>query len=176
MLVYRGWTTPLVSRHPIISSSFCIQLYASPCPTPHCSLVFLTYATSCPTLCRSLPSWFHDDVVLVGYIPPLIPLLLNVKCPNTVVFPLVRKQDTLEPFPYLLAITLAPHRNIDISDLIDPNQSCAKVVKTETTFNEISPPLHIISLQWNPKSPETPLCYGLLPQGTLRGVCLHKAL
>jgi len=92
-----------------------------------------------------------------------------MESPDTVVFPLVRKQDFLKPFPYPPTITLAPHWNINIPDLVDPNQSCAKVVKT--TLDEISPLLHILNLQRYPKSPKTSL---QLPHPPLRSLTIGK--
>ena len=94
-----------------------------------------------------------------------------MKSPNPVVFPLIRKQDILKPFPYSLAITLTPHRNINVPDLIDPDQPCAKVVEAEATFNEIGPLLHILNLQGYPKPPETPL---QLPHPPLRSLTVGK--
>ena len=86
-------------------------------------------------------------------------------------FPLIGKQDTFKSFPYPPTITLTPHRGINIPDLIDPNQPCAKVVKAKTTFNEISPLLHIPNLQGYSKPPETPL---QLPHPPLRSLTIGK--
>ena len=79
-----------------------------------------------------------------------------MKSANTVMLPLVRKQNVFEPLPNSLA-TLTPHRNINTLDLIDANQTCSKVVKAETALDDVGPPLHIFNLQGYPKPPETPL-------------------
>ena len=80
-----------------------------------------------------------------------------MESPNTVVFPLVREQDVPKPLPYPLAIALAPHRNINVFDLIDSDQSHAKVVKAETTFNKVGSLFHILNPQGYPKLSKTPL-------------------
>lgn len=135
-------------------------------PTPCHSLTFLIYAVSCPTLRPSL-------VVLVSKQCPislsyrLIPLFLNMERLHTVMFPLTGKQNPLKSFPYPLTNTLTPQRNINVPDLVDSNQSRAEIVKAKTTFNEISPPLHMLNLQRYPKSPKTPLQFSHTPLRSL---------
>jgi len=76
---------------------------------------------------------------------------------NTIVFPLVREQNVLKPLPDPLAVTLMPHWNINILDLIDSDQPRAKVVKAETTLDKVGPIFHILNSQWDPESPKAAL-------------------
>ena len=81
-----------------------------------------------------------------------------MKCSDTVVLPLVRKQDILKPIPNpLTTFTLTPYRDIDTPYLIDSNQPGAEVVEAEAALKEISSLFHILNPQRNSKPPETPL-------------------
>jgi hypothetical protein len=86
-----------------------------------------------PTRCHSLLRLWSPSGVLVlrvllrhnlinhVNIQALIPLLLDMKCANTVKLPLVCKQDILEPLPHPLTGTLMPNGDINVLDLINAN-------------------------------------------------------
>ena len=94
-----------------------------------------------------------------------------MECLDTVVSPLVSEEYILEPFPNPPAITLAPRRNVNVLDLIDPDQSCTKVVKAETTFDEIGPLFHILNPQGYPEPPKASL---QLPHPPFRRLAIRK--
>jgi hypothetical protein len=94
-----------------------------------------------------------------------------VKSPDAIVFPLIRKQNVFEPFPDSLTLALVPHWNVNSPNLVDPNQPCTKIVKTETTFNEIGPLFDVVDSQWYPKSPKAALQF---PHSPLRSLAIGK--
>ena len=117
--------------------------------------LFITYASFCPTRSHSLAFLVHSDVISLVYC--LIPFFLYMKCADTVVLPLVGKQDLLKPLPNPPTLTFAPCRNIDVPNLVDPNKSRAKIVKPKTTLDEIGPLLHVLDLEGYSESTETSL-------------------
>lgn len=80
-----------------------------------------------------------------------------MKGPDTVVLPLVRKEDILKSLPDPLSITLAPRRDINIPDMVDSNQSCTKIVEAEATLDDVGPLLYVFNLQGYTKPAKTSL-------------------
>ena len=65
----------------------------------------------------------------------LIPFLLNMKPADAIIFPLVSKQDILKPLPHPFTRTLTPNGDIDVLDLIDPDESRPQVVKPKACLD-----------------------------------------
>jgi len=86
-----------------------------------------------------------------------------MKPADTVVLPLVSKQDLLKALPHPLAGTFAPNGDIDILDLIDTNQSRPQVVKPKTRLDEVCPLVHVLCPQWYPKPSKAPLEFAHTP-------------
>ncbi|KAJ7204878.1 hypothetical protein B0H12DRAFT_1243555 [Mycena haematopus] len=66
----------------------------------------------------------------------------------TIFAPLISKQHLLETIPHLLIIrSLSPQRHIDRPDLIMPDSLRPVIVKSDTDFQQVSPPLSIVNVQ-----------------------------
>ena len=87
----------------------------------------------------------------------LIPLLLDMKCTNTIKLPLVSKQDILKQLPHSLTRTLARNGDINVLDLINADETCPYVVKSKACFDQVRPLIEVLRRQWYPKSSKTAL-------------------
>jgi hypothetical protein len=62
---------------------------------------------------------------------------------------LISKQHLLKTIPHLLIIrSLSPQWHIDRPDLIMPDPLHPIIVKSDTDFQQVSPPLGIVNIQW----------------------------